>query len=99
MRARRTAAVTLLLVLATACAARGQRVTDGLVALYTFEGGQDDPSLAVATDAVSPSLLGNIVMEKDQVDWRANSIGIKFEGTGSRVSATTQHNISALVGE
>ena len=91
----------LVLVTLFVAVARAGRVTDGLAALYTFEEGQTDNTVTVAQDVsgVSPSLLGPISFVPSQVAWRGNSVGLAFSGSGTRVSAQTANNISALVDE
>ena len=91
--------VLAALLLAGVEVARAGRVTDGLAALYTFEEGQTDDSVTAAQDVsgVSPSLLGPISFVPSQVAWRDDSIGLAFGGSGTRVSAQTANNISALV--
>ena len=93
--------VVLVLAALFVAAARAGRVTDGLAALYTFEEGQTDDTVTVAQDVsgVSPSLLGPISFVPSQVAWRGDSIGLAFDGSGTRVSAQTANNISALVDE
>ena len=91
--------VLAALLLEAVAVARAGRVTDGLAALYTFEEGQTDNTVTAAQDVsgVSPSLLGPISFEASQVAWREDSIGLAFSGSGTRVSAQTANNISALV--
>ena len=91
--------VVLVVAALLVAVARAARVDDGLVALYTFEEGQEDESLTASQDQSgrTPSLLGPISFAPTQIGWRPDSIGLEFGGTGTRISAESANNISALV--
>ena len=76
------AALLMLLLMAAIAsspchAALSDRVTNGIQWMYTFDGGQVDPSVTVVADASgrSPSLLGSLTRNSLTTSWSATSAG------------------------